>query len=240
MPSDLFGDVVVRPPSVRSRRPSVVVASMAVHIVVVLLLLVASAVAPDILPAPRQALAYYETARLIDIELPPPPPRPRTATESPAVPPVSADAAPVEPPTGIAPETPVDATDPARIPGLVGLVSGIGTMETVGRVEAPPLPPTTATPPARLHSGMTAPRKIVDVMPVYPEVARRGRVEGLVIIEAVIDASGQVESARVLRSLRLLDQAALDAVRRWRFTPALLNGEPIPVVMTVTVNFRLQ
>ena len=60
------------------------------------------------------------------------------------------------------------------------------------------------------------------------------------ILEAVIDAQGRVASVRVLRSIALLDQAAVDAVRQWRFTPALLNAEPVPVVMTVTVNFKLQ
>jgi len=61
-----------------------------------------------------------------------------------------------------------------------------------------------------------------------------------VIIEATIDERGNVTAARVLRSAPLLDDAALAAVRQWKFTPALLNGEPIPVVMTVTVNFLLQ
>jgi protein TonB len=87
---------------------------------------------------------------------------------------------------------------------------------------------------------MKAPHKIVDVAPVYPPVAQRARVEGVVILEAVIDAQGRVEAVRVLRSIALLDQAAVDAVKQWRFTPALLNAEPVPVVMTVTVNFMLQ
>ena len=60
------------------------------------------------------------------------------------------------------------------------------------------------------------------------------------ILEAVLDAQGQVESVRVLRSIPQLDRAALDAVQQWRFTPALLNGQAVPVVMTVTVNFTLQ
>ena len=65
-------------------------------------------------------------------------------------------------------------------------------------------------------------------------------MQGVVILEAVIDAKGAVASVRVLRSIPLLDQAAVDAVQQWRFTPALLNSEPVPVVMTVTVNFTLQ
>jgi protein TonB len=64
-------------------------------------------------------------------------------------------------------------------------------------------------------------------------------VSGIVIIEATIGKDGSVRDARVLRSVPLLDQAALDAVRQWRFTPTLLNNEPVEVIMTVTVNFTL-
>jgi protein TonB len=86
---------------------------------------------------------------------------------------------------------------------------------------------------------MTMPRKVVDVPPTYPEMALRIRVEGLVIIEATIDERGNVIDARILKSVNLLDAAALAAVRQWKFTPARLNGEPLPVVMTVTMNFIL-
>ena len=54
------------------------------------------------------------------------------------------------------------------------------------------------------------------------------------------NAQGGIESVRVLRSIPVLDQAAVDAVQQWRYTPGLLNGQAVPVVMTVTVNFRLQ
>jgi len=62
----------------------------------------------------------------------------------------------------------------------------------------------------------------------------------VVIIEATIGTDGKVKDAKVLRTIPLLDQAALDAVRQWEFTPTLLNGVPVPVIMTVTVNFTLQ
>jgi protein TonB len=64
-------------------------------------------------------------------------------------------------------------------------------------------------------------------------------VQGIVIIEAVIAEDGRVSNARILRSIPLLDQAALEAVRQWQFTPSFLNGQPVPVIMTVTVNFML-
>ena len=67
----------------------------------------------------------------------------------------------------------------------------------------------------------------------------RLRVQGIVILEAIIDPSGSVTNVRVLRSIPLLDQSAIDAVRQWKYQPTLLNGVPVPIVMTVTVNFSL-
>jgi protein TonB len=70
--------------------------------------------------------------------------------------------------------------------------------------------------------------------------ARAARQQGVVILETIIDVDGNVTTVRVLRGYPLLDESAVEAVRQWRFTPALLNGQPIPVVMTVTVNFALR
>ena len=87
---------------------------------------------------------------------------------------------------------------------------------------------------------MTAPTKVRHVPPVYPAAARRMRAQGVVILEAVIGTTGDVETVRVIRSVPLLDDAAIAAVRQWRYTPTLLNDVPVPVVMSVTVNFTLQ
>ena len=93
--------------------------------------------------------------------------------------------------------------------------------------------------PIRVGGRITAPRKLKDVTPVYPPDARQAGVQGIVIIEATIGTNGAVEDARVLRSIPLLDQAALDAVRQWEFSPTLIDGEPAAIVMSVTVNFQL-
>jgi protein TonB len=85
-----------------------------------------------------------------------------------------------------------------------------------------------------------APTKIRDVRPSYPRAAASARVQGIVIIEATIGSDGRVQNTRVLRSIPLLDEAALDAVKQWRYEPTLLNGVPVPVIMTVTVQFTLQ
>lgn len=91
-----------------------------------------------------------------------------------------------------------------------------------------------------MGGAIRTPVKVNHVAPVYPPIARAAGVQGIVILEATIGADGQVLNARVLRSMPLLDQAALDAVRQWLFTPTLLNGAPVPVVMTVTVQFTLR
>jgi protein TonB len=103
----------------------------------------------------------------------------------------------------------------------------------------PPAPP---APPDRVRVGgeIRPPSKVLDVAPVYPAIAQAARVEGVVIIEATIDTGGRVTDTRVLRGEPLLDAAAVSAVRQWRYTPTLLNGVAVSVVMTVTVRFELR
>jgi TonB family protein len=91
--------------------------------------------------------------------------------------------------------------------------------------------------PLRIGGQIRAPRKIKDAQPVYPAIARSAGVAGAVTIEATIGPDGKVIDAKVVRSIPLLDQAALDAVRQWHYTPTLLNGVPVPVLVTVTINF---
>jgi protein TonB len=75
---------------------------------------------------------------------------------------------------------------------------------------------------------------------VYPPEAKDARVQGVVILDVLIAEDGRVEKSKILRSIPMLDQAAIDAVTQWVFTPTLLNGVPQKVIMTVTVNFTLQ
>jgi len=93
--------------------------------------------------------------------------------------------------------------------------------------------------PVRVGEGIRAPTQIRKVQPIYPPIAQAARVQGIVILEATIGVDGRVADARILRSVPLLDQAAIDAVRQWEYSPTLLNGKPVPVVMTVTQTFNL-
>lgn len=94
--------------------------------------------------------------------------------------------------------------------------------------------------PVRVGGDIKEPKKIRDVKPAYPPDALAAGIQGIVIIEAVIARDGTVKDAKVLRSIPPLDDAALSAVRQWAFTPTLLNGVPVEVIMTVTVNFVAQ
>lgn len=108
-----------------------------------------------------------------------------------------------------------------------------------GDVEGPPAPDIDG--PIRLSSDVIKPVLIRRVEPIYPDLARKANIEGIVILEAVISKVGRVTDARIIRSMGKsgLDEAAIDAVMQWEFTPATLNGIPVDVYMTLTVVFKL-
>lgn len=143
----------------------------------------------------------------------------------------------------------IPATERPRAGGLDSSDSESSTT-TANESAHVPLPPralASATPPRSgdntggdaLPADAQRPKKIADVRPVYPSLALAARVQGVVRIEAIIRKDGTVKEAKVVRSVPLLDQAALAAVRQWRYAPTIVNGEPVEVVVTVTVNFSL-
>ena len=89
---------------------------------------------------------------------------------------------------------------------------------------------------------MNPPVKINAPQPQYTEIARKARIQGVVIVQAIIDKEGNVTSVKLLKGLPMgLDTAALDAIKRWKFKPATLaDGRPVAVYYTLTVNFQLQ
>jgi len=125
------------------------------------------------------------------------------------------------------------------VQGVQGGVAGGVVAGIVGGLPTAPPPPPPPPEPVRVGGNISPPTKIRDVPPVYPPVAQQARVQGVVILEAVIGPTGGVTDVKVLRSVPLLDEAAITAVRQWQYTPTLLNGVPVPVIMTVTVNFQL-
>jgi protein TonB len=236
----MFGDVVDPSIKVGSQKWYTVPLSVAAHVFVFAAIIIIPLLATDVLPTPPTMMAF--AASPPPPPLPPPPP-PAPAVQQPKVQPVQVNpnAAPVEAPKEIKPEVSVPSVGEGVPGGVEGGVPGGVVGGVVGGLpSAPPPPPPPPQAPVRVGGAIKQPNKIKDVRPVYPPIAQSARVSGVVIIEATIGPDGRVKDAKVLRSIPLLDQAALDAVKQWQFTPTLLNGVPVPVIMTVTVNFTLQ
>jgi TonB family protein len=143
-------------------------------------------------------------------------------------------------------------TDPAQIKQLVAEAVALRnrTLEINKAQGGRPMPNPSASrrtmgpagvpgAPVRVGGNISVPAKVRDVKPIYPPEAQSAGIQGIVILETTVGADGRVSDAKVLRSIPLLDQAALDAVRQWEYTPTSLNGVAVPVIMTVTVNFSL-
>jgi TonB family protein len=137
----------------------------------------------------------------------------------------------------------------ARVSAVFDLANSRATFGPVQPLSGFPLPPSSTLASAhpspssgevlRVGGNIKPPTKVVNVAPVYPQEAQDAKVQGVVVIETVIDEGGAVKEAWVLQSVPMLDEAALDAVRQWRYQPTLMNGAPRPVRMTVSVNFTL-
>ena len=145
-----------------------------------------------------------------------------------------------------APPPPVDTTGGVvgGVPGgVVGGVPGGVLSEVVGSTRSVPVlaktPESTPIKRIRVASRVAEANLIHDVAPQYPPEAGRARVEGTVVLMAVIGKDGSVQDVRVESGLPLLAQAAIDAVRQWRYRPYLLNGEPVEVDSRITINFTL-
>ena len=146
-------------------------------------------------------------------------------------------AAPSVAPALVAPESDVPAVagkaSTNEVPAGAAIASflpgDIGSSVAITVPMAPDPPPPVRPAPVRAGQGVREPKKIVDVTPVYPPIALSAGIEGAVILEAVINERGEIERVKVLRSQPLLDAAAVDAVRRWRYSPTLLSGVPVAV-----------
>jgi protein TonB len=162
--------------------------------------------------------------------------------------------APTEIPKEIPP--PVDEPPVVGVSGVVGgipggvaggVVGGVGggvAGSILGGVPPPPPPPPPPRPvkrePMRVGGNVQESKLIKKIEPVYPELAKRARVSGTVILTVTVDEEGNVADLKVLKGHPLLDDSAVAAVRQWKYSPTLLNGEPVPVIATVTVIFNLR
>ena len=190
------------------------------------------------LPAVPDVLAFV--AELPAAAPPPPPPPPRVAQAVPQAPSPNPMAAPLEAPAEIAPEPIVaPVADVAGVEG--GVVSGVvGSVPAL--VEAPPPPPPPPPPvshePVRIGGQVSAPALLKRVEPVYPAIAQLAAIDGIVILDAIVDEHGRVQSLKVLRGHPLLAKAAREAVQQWEYEPLKLNGTPTAFELTVSLWFH--
>lgn len=239
MVRDLFGDVSTRPVKLGSQAWYTLPLSIATHVIVCAAFILVPFTSAELLPLPQVVDAFYADPELP--EAPPPPSAQAPAAARATAEHVSSAAAPIHPPQGIADEAGAPPGPPSTgVDGGIGSIAGAPGTGLVN-IPAPPAPPAVPRQEfVRPGGQIKYPAKVHHVAPVYPRIAQEARVSGMVILEAVIGVDGRVQDVRVLRSKALLDQAAIDAVKGWRFTPTLLNGVPVPVILTVTVNFELQ
>jgi protein TonB len=217
------------------KRRYTVLLSIVAHTLVIAAVLIVPLVATDqiVLPARFAMMAFHSRP-----PLPPSRPPPRDAAQQ-RLTIVEKPAVPMEAPAAITAESPIQSIgDPfAAIEYSAGIVAG---GEFSGPPPSPPSAPAAAPVTVRPGGDIKPPVKVKDVAPTYPRIALAAQVQGIVIVEATIGPDGKVQEARILRPNPFLDAAALDAVRQWEYTPTLLNGIPVAVIMTVTVNFRLR
>ncbi|HYS55383.1 MAG TPA: energy transducer TonB [Thermoanaerobaculia bacterium] len=168
--------------------------------------------------------------------------------------------APMTSATNVAPSQPSEpAGEPGGVPGGVaggvqggvqgGVVGGTvggqlggvlgGAVGGTGEAKEPEPPKPEG--PLRVGGDVKAPVVIKRVEPMYPDTARKAKIAGVVIVEAIIDKDGNVDKAKVLKGLSMgLSEAAIEAVKHWKFKPGTLNGEPVDVIFNLTVNFKLE
>ena len=119
--------------------------------------------------------------------------------------------------------------------GVFGGIPGQGMVAAV----APPPPKPTAPQRVKQGGNVTAASILQQTRPLYPALARQARIQGNVVLHAIIDKDGKVAQLEVISGHPLLVQSALDAVKQWRYKPTLLNGDPVEVDTTITVTFTM-
>jgi len=213
-----------------------------------------------------ESLPMQEFVRVLVAPTPPPPPPPPPLpapklAKAPRVAPRQFDASVLFAPRAIPKEVAVikdsELPPPASMGGVVGGVPGgvpggemggvIGGIVGAMAAPAPPPPPEKAAPPKkvdtpqqiRVSGAVEAGLLVRQVQPEYPLIARRSRVEGTVVLKAIIGRDGTVEKLTLISGQPLFVQAAIDAVRQWLYKPTYLNGEAVEVITEIDVNFHM-
>lgn len=229
---------------IKTRRGWTTVLSFGLQVLLIFILVLIPLIYTEALP--KQQLVSFLVA-----PPPPPPPPPPAAEVIRAVKVIQTDIVDgqLRSPTKIPEKVQMiteDEPPPAMASG--GVVGGVpggvpgGQMGGVlgGIISSTPVAvPRVAPTRVRVSQGVIQGNAISQPKPLYPQMARMARVHGAVVLQASISKNGVIENLRVVSGHPMLTQAALDAVRQWRYRPYLLNGEPVEVETQITVNFNL-
>jgi protein TonB len=226
-----------KPRGLARRRRVTLTVSLAAHVIF------GALVAWVVMHTIIQKVEEPESIQAFYVPAPPAPPAPAAATKAASPQPKSEPAVepkPAEVPTQaaqVAVEPPPPASSVAVgqasgdvLQGVTGGVTGISGSS----LGAPP-----PNEPVRVGGNIKAPALVKKVPPAYPHGAQQARIQGNVVLEAEVAPTGSVESVKVVKSVGMLDQAAIDAVKQWKYSPLVLNGKPVPFILTVTVTFNL-
>lgn len=247
----MFQGLIDSSDSPRSRSRSSLWISAFLHLLVAVMVLLLPYLLISQLPAARQIRIFILPDRTV-------PEKPSVKASIPKHP-----NSPVKPVRFVVPDTVPSILPPPDVSQALPSVASRGVDEVGGAaqqgwgsttgvpiagipVERPLLPLVPPPPPAlhkktplRVSVGAQGARLIHKVLPIFPDLARRVGVSGVVVLQVSIDERGVVTGVRVVRGHPLLVPAAVEAVKQWRYSPTLLNGNPVPVRSTVTVSFRL-
>jgi protein TonB len=232
------------PTSKKTNKPWTVVVSMLIQITFLAILILIPLIYTEALPKTMMSTL------LVAPPPPPPPPPPPVATQVVKVRPVQhlMEAGKLVAPKAIPKDVKIIKEE--EMPDMGGVSGGVqggvpgGSMGgvlggVIGGIGSAPPPPKPSQARIKVGGNVTAARIISRIQPVYPPLARQTRISGTVRLHAIIAKDGTVQQLEVLSGHPLLVQAALDAVRQWRYQPTLLNGEPVEVDTTVDVIFSL-
>ncbi len=235
---DIFRESLIASGKSRPRNPWAAVGSLAFQLLLLLALVVIPLFHTDTLPKREMLTMLYAPPAAASNATRLQAPTPTYTSTSIGIP------VPIRG-TQAAPPPPVDTTG-GVVGGLPGGVAGVpgGVLsEVLGSTRSVPVltktPEPTPIKRIRVASRVAEANLIHDVAPQYPPEAGRARIEGAVVLMAVIGKDGSVEDVRVESGLPILAQAAVDAVKQWRYRPYLLNGEPVEVDSRITINFTL-
>jgi protein TonB len=243
----MFEEMVVSSPKgKKTNKPWTVALSMILQVAILSVLILIPLIYTEALP--KASLGML----LIAPPPPPPPPPPPAAAPVVHVKPQAhlMDAGKLVAPKAIPKEVKIIKEDAEPDPGMMGVAGGVpggvpgGQMGgviggVIGGVGGAPPPPKPAQTRIRQGGAVTAASLINRVQPSYPPLARQTRISGTVRLHAIISKSGTVQQLEVISGHPLLVQAALDAVKQWKYRPTTLNGEPVEVDTTIDVIFSL-